>query len=132
MIAAFWGDHADHDASLRIFSEATRQTGACGIHSLDEVYAVMTGLPVRPMLAPEQVFLFVQQIAERLSIISLQETEYLDTLREAGDHGVGGGRIYDALLLACARKSRAEAIYTWNMKHFRQLAPDLAERIRTP
>ena len=132
MIAAFWGDHADHDTSLRIFSEATRQTDACGIHSLAEVYAVMTGLPVRPMLAPEQVFLFVQQIAERLSIISLQETEYLDTLREAADHGVVGGRIYDALLLACARKSRAEAIYTWNMKHFRQLAPDLAERIRTP
>jgi predicted nucleic acid-binding protein len=48
------------------------------------------------------------------------------------DCGLPGGQVYDALLLACARKSGADAIYTWNLKHFRQLAPDLAKRIRTP
>lgn len=92
----------------------------------------MTALPVRPVLAPEQVFLFVEQISERLTIIALEETEYLSTIRELADHGLPGGRVYDALLLACARKSQAETIYTWNVKHFRQLAPDLANRIRTP
>jgi predicted nucleic acid-binding protein len=40
--------------------------------------------------------------------------------------------IYDALLLACARKANADRIYTWNLRHFRALAPDLAERIVAP
>jgi predicted nucleic acid-binding protein len=60
------------------------------------------------------------------------EEEYLNTIRELADHSFGGGRVYDALLLACARKSQAETIYTWDEKHFRQIAPDLAGRIRTP
>jgi predicted nucleic acid-binding protein len=43
-----------------------------------------------------------------------------------------GGIIYDALILACARKVQAERIYTWNVKHFQMVAPDLAGRIVTP
>ena len=132
MIAAFWGDHADHDASLRVFVEANSETGACGIHSLAEVYAVMTMLPVRPVPGPEQAFLFVQQVADRLTTVTLDGAEYLAAIRELSDRGLAGGRVYDALLLACARKSQAEIIYTWDVKHFRQIAPDLAERIRTP
>jgi predicted nucleic acid-binding protein len=132
MIAAFWGDHARHEASSRVFVGANRQTGACGMYSLAEVFAVMTALPVRPPIAPEQAFLFVEQISQRLSIVALNQAEYLRTVRELADRNLGGGRVYDALLLACARKSRAEAIYTWDEKHFRQIAPDLAARIRTP
>ena len=132
MVAAFWGDHADHDASLRVFVEANRETGACGIHSLAEVYATMTALPIRPILASEQAFLFVQQIVERITTITLDQAEYMDAMRELSDRGMAGGRVYDALLLACARKSRAETIYTWNVKHFCQIAPNMTERIRTP
>jgi predicted nucleic acid-binding protein len=46
--------------------------------------------------------------------------------------GLAGGIVFDALLLACARKVDAERIYTWNVRHFRMVAPDLAERIVTP
>ena len=59
MVAAFWGDHKDHDSSLRLFADATPATTACGLHSLAEVYATMTALPVRPVPAPEQVLLFI-------------------------------------------------------------------------
>jgi len=132
IVAAFWGDHPSHDRSLTAFTEATRQTCTCGIHSLAEVYATMTALPVRPMLAPEQVSLLVEQIPERVTAIQLKEAEYLQAIHDLADRSLPGGRVYDALLLACARKSGADAIYTWNLKHFRQLAPDLAKRIRTP
>ncbi|MCL5745178.1 MAG: twitching motility protein PilT, partial [Acidobacteria bacterium] len=66
LVAAFWGDHTDHESSLRLFSEAKPDTAACGIHSLAEVYATMSALPVRPLLAPEQVCLLVEQIPEHL------------------------------------------------------------------
>jgi predicted nucleic acid-binding protein len=132
LVAAFWGDHPDHDASLDLFSKLRPQSGACGIHSLAEVYSVMTALPVRPLLAAEQVYLFVEQIPARLTVIALQQDDYLKTIRELAERRLASGRIYDALLLACARKSRAQTIYTWNLKHFRQLAPGIADRIRTP
>jgi hypothetical protein len=40
-----------------------------------------------------------------------------------------GGR---DLLLAAARKIDPKNIYTWNVKHFRDLAPDWEKRVRTP
>jgi predicted nucleic acid-binding protein len=46
--------------------------------------------------------------------------------------GFASGRIYDALLLRCAAKVKAQTIYTWNLKHFRAVAPELAGRMRTP
>ena len=132
MVAAFWGDHKDHEISLQVFAAANRETGACGAHSLAEVYAAMTALPVRPAMSTEQVCLFVEQIPERLTIITLDEADYLKTIREVAERRVAGGRVYDALLLACARKCQAETIYTWDVRHFRQIAPDLGGRIRTP
>ena len=102
------------------------------MHSLAEIYATMTGLPVRPAPAPEQVLLFVQQTAQRLTTITLNEAEYLTAISGLADRQLIGGRVYDALLLACARKFRARIIYTLNLKHFRQLAPDLAGILRTP
>jgi len=132
LVAAFWGDHYGHDSSNALLAQARRDTWACGLHSLAEVYATMTAMPVRPLLAPEQVLLFVEEIPERLAMVSLAEPEYRRTMRDTAERGIAGGRIYDALLLACARKSQAKTIFTWNLKHFRQLAPDLSERIRTP
>jgi predicted nucleic acid-binding protein len=133
LVAAFWGDHADHAASPQLFAAMRPERGACGIHSLAEVYAVMMTLPVRPPLAPEQVQLFVEEIPKgwQPSFFNfLQQSDYLKTVRDLADRRLASGQIDDALLLACARKAKADKIYTWNVKHFRQLAPDLAARSR--
>lgn len=132
LIAALWEGHAHHEASFRRFAAAERSHSACALHTLAEVYGVMTALPVRPVILPEQALLFVDEVRSRLSTISLDAGEYHETIRGAADRGLAGGRIYDALLLRCAAKAKAEIIYTWNLKHFRAVAPDLAERIRTP
>jgi predicted nucleic acid-binding protein len=92
----------------------------------------MTALPVRPVIPPEQALLFVEEVCGRLSTVSLSADEYQETIRGAVDRGLTGGRIYDALLLRCAEKAKAEVIYTWNLKHFRAVAPELADRIQTP
>ncbi len=42
------------------------------------------------------------------------------------------GTIFGALLLAWARKVSAVRIYTWNVRHFQLVAPDLKDRITTP
>jgi predicted nucleic acid-binding protein len=92
----------------------------------------MSALPVKPIIPTEQVLLFVEEVQTRLKLISLDDGEYAETIRAAAEHGLAGGRIYDALLLRCAVKCGAEKIYTWNLKHFRAIAGASVERIRTP
>lgn len=92
----------------------------------------MSALPVRPVIPPEQVLLFVNEIRERCTVITLDEADYLETIRKTAEAGAVSGRVYDALLLRCAVKAKAEKIYTWNVKHFQAMEPALAERILTP
>lgn len=132
LVAAFLGDHPHHEASAAVFAGSAKKHSSCGVHSLAEVYSTLTILPLKPMVAPEQALLFLSDVRARLSLISLDEAEYLETLERAAQSRISGGRVYDALLLRCAAKSKAETIYTWNLKHFSQLAPELASRIRTP
>ncbi len=132
LVASFWGDHQHHAASLKLFAPAAPKEAACSQHMLAELFAVLSSLPVRPQIAPEQAALFIEEVRERLTPVALSAEEYYETIRSAAERGIAGGRIYDALLLQCARKCNAETIYTWNLKHFQAIAPDLAKRMRTP
>lgn len=132
LIAAFWGGHANHGASIQCLSAADKKHSSYGIHSLAEVYAVMSSLPVAPGIPPEQVMLFVEEVRGRLTLVALDEKEYFQTIQKCADRGFTNGSVYDALLLSCAAKSGAQSIFTWNLKHFQSIAPELADRIRTP
>jgi predicted nucleic acid-binding protein len=131
-IAAFWGAHVHHDASIKLLASAAKKDSACGAHSLAEVFAVMTTLPVKPAIPPEQAMLFIEETRRRLTLVSLDGDEYCEMLRGAAEAEITGARIYDVLLLRCAEKSRAQTIYTWNLRHFQLLAPQLKDRLRTP
>ena len=131
-VGAFWRGHPQHDASLNLVSEAKRKNSACAAHTVAEVYATMTALPVKDVIPPEQAMLFVQEVRERCTIVTLTEDDYFETIEHVAARGLSSGRVYDALLLKCAAKVKAEAIYTWNLKHFRTIAPSLADRIQTP
>jgi predicted nucleic acid-binding protein len=132
LIAAFWGGHANHEASIQRFAKAEKKNAHCAGHTLAEVYATMTALPVKPLIPPEQALLFIEEVRKRLSVVALEPEEYYETIRRAADRGLTSDRIYDALLMSCAAKSNAEVIYTWNLKHFHSIAPELAPYIRTP
>ncbi|PYU13418.1 MAG: twitching motility protein PilT [Acidobacteria bacterium] len=132
LVAAFWSGHVHHAPSIKRLAAADKKNSACGIHSLAEVYAVMTSLPIKPMIPPEQVLLFVEEVRLRLTLVSLSPEEFVGTIRDASTRGLTGGRIYDALLLACAAKHKAQAIYTWNLKHYQSIAPAIASSIQVP
>ncbi len=132
LVASFWGGHVHHHASVARLGAANKRQSACGIHSLAEVYAVMTSIPVKPSIPPEQALLFVEEVRNRLTLVSLNGEEYFAAIERTAGHGFGSGRVYDALLLACAAKIEARTIYTWNLNHYQALAPELAARIRTP
>jgi predicted nucleic acid-binding protein len=132
LVAAFLRTHPHHEPSIQRFAAAERQSSACAIHTLAELYSALTALPVKPSIPPEQGLLFIQEVRKRLTPVSLDPEEYFATIEQAADRGLTSGRIYDALLLACAAKSKAKTIYTWNLKHFQSIAPHLAHIIQTP
>lgn len=131
-VSAFWNGHASHAASLQILSRATRKKSFCALHSLAEVYATMTALPVREVIPPEQALLFIEAIRERCTLVALDESDYARVLQQVAENGFANGRIYDALLLRCAAKVNADLIYTWNLKHFRAIDSSLASKLRSP
>ena len=132
LVAAFLGDHPHHQASAKAFVGADKKHSSCGVHTLAELYSTLTSLPLKPMIAPEQAILFLQDVRSRLALIALDEAEYFAVIEQTAGKRISGGHIYDALLLQCALKAKANTIYTWNLKHFQQLAPDIASTIKTP
>src|SRR6266478_6539597 len=132
LVPAFRREHVHHVPSLKRLAAAGKRPFACGLPSLSEVFFGLTTLPVKPMIPPEQALLFVEEVRHRLTLVSLSAEEYFAAIQSAASGGFTGGRVYDSLLLACAAKCKALAVYTWNLKHYQSLAPDLAPRIQTP
>ena len=76
--------------------------------------------------------LFIGSICERLSIVVLSADEYAAALSASAALGIVGGGIYDAMLAQCAIKAEADAIFTWNRRHYALCGPEVTGRLRTP
>src|ERR1700733_7979624 len=113
LVPVFYWDHTHHLASLEVFIQFNKSSGCCGAHSLAEVYSTLTRMPGKHRLSGAQTMLFIGDIRERLSVISLTGDEYAEALESFAALGIVGGSIYDALLAYCAIKAGAETIYSW-------------------
>jgi len=132
LIAVAQLKHEHHAASRKLWSQCALERAAVSAHTLAELYSSLTGMPLVLRISPRDAIVALDVFLERLTPIALTAEEYLEVLRRTAGLGRPGGVVYDALHLACARKIDAEIIYTWDVKHFKMVAPDLAERIVTP
>lgn len=95
-----------------------------GVHSIAELYATLTRLPVKPRIHPvEAARIVMDNILPHFEVIALSKQEYLEALNTMASGGWSGAKIYDLLLLRCAAISAAKRIYTFNLGDFKQLAP---------
>jgi predicted nucleic acid-binding protein len=132
LVAVFLSEHIHHSSSIKRFAAAEKKHSACWRSLVSGSLFRHERVASPPADPPEQVLLFVEEIRPRLTLISLTPEEYLTSIYKTAERGFTSGRVYDALLLACAVKWKADVIYTWNVKHFHALAPDLADRIKNP
>jgi len=130
LVPVFYADHQHHESSARIFLGASKED-FCALRTLGEVYATLTGLPVRPRITGAEGVAIVKQIRERLTIVSLSESEYVSTL-EAVSPTIVGNTAYDALIARCATKAGAAILVTWNVQHFMRLGAEVARLVKTP
>jgi predicted nucleic acid-binding protein len=131
LVAASLSEHVHHRAASSRLAHFLQGGGACAAHTLAETYNTLTrssGYRVPPADASR----IIHYASKTYTIVTLSARETLNAIEHAAMRGFAGPIIYDALLLACARKIDARYIYTSNVRHFRQIAPDLASRIVEP
>jgi predicted nucleic acid-binding protein len=131
LVAATMSNHLHHKASNARLAQLANGRGACAAHTLAETYTTLTRTS-RYGIPPSDAARIVDQASKTFKIVSLTPAEYVPTIEAAALLGLAGPIIYDALLMACARKIRAGSICTHNVKHFRLVAPDLASLIVEP
>ena len=132
LIATFYAHHQFHQPSIDLFLRFKKNDGSCGAHSLAETYCSLTGRSGRERVSGDQAMLFLENVRERLTIVSLDGQEYFRAIEASSALAITGGAIYDALLGYCALKSKAQTIYTWNTRDFLRLGKPIADRVRTP
>lgn len=62
----------------------------------------------------------------------LSGLEYLSIIEQLAGMGLGGGIVFDAILVAAARKCKADNILTLNPTHFHRIWPDGRDKIIAP
>lgn len=135
LVAAVLANHPHYPAAQTALMQvhARKAEGWISTHAAAEFYAVLTRLPLTPPVYPAEAWQILDRdIFPHFKLAALSAQEYRNTLRFCASSGRLGGAVYDALHLAAARKAQCERIYTFNLRHFRELAADFADRICTP
>lgn len=132
LVPAFLADHVHHARSFAAFAAANPKNAGCAAHSLAEVYATLTRYPGKQRLSAESADLLVQEIEHRLTLVWLDGDEYRAAMRRIARMGIVGGAVYDGLVAACALKSGASQLYTWNDRHFNLLGEEMQKLVALP
>ena len=129
MIASVCSWHEHHDRALGEIQNrlGRKQRMAIAAPALVETYAVLTRLPAPHRISPaEALTLLETNFVRGMKIATLNVAGYSAVLRGSPGAGVSGGRVYDSVIAACARKAKAQALLTFNELHFLPFAgPDL-------
>lgn len=102
-------------------------------HTLAELYAVLTTLPIRPRISPESASrLIAENLEGNAKTIALSAADYRQTVSRMVAMGLTGGVIYDALIARAAQKSHAERLLTLDLVDFERVWPEGRHLLRTP
>lgn len=126
LIPALVDQLQDHEASFQALVEYTQEphSARCSTHSLAECYSVLTALPLkRRITSAEAERIVTESIGKQLHVQALSAADYLAAIAMVADRGLTSGAVYDALHVVAATRSKSRRILTYNVRHFRALAP---------
>jgi len=107
--------------------------GFISCHSLAETYSALTSLPLVPRVLPAEAERIIQgNLLAHFRTIAVTKAMYDRAIDACVRQSLPGGKVYDGLLLECARKAKCQRIYTFNVEDFRRLAPHLEAAIVAP
>ena len=102
-------------------------------HSVAELYSALTMIPVQPRILPsEAASIVAENVLRFFRLEPVTPAMYQRAVAVCARRGLPGGKVYDALLLECARAAECDRIYTFNLTDFERLAPDLKRVVAAP
>jgi predicted nucleic acid-binding protein len=132
LVPALLPEHEHHARSFPMFAAARPKQAACAAHSLAELYSTLTRYPGKQRMSAAHAELLVQQIEQRFTLVWLDGGEYGAAIRRIARLGIVGGAVYDGLVAACALKSGADHLCTWNVRHFDLLGQGIQKLVMIP
>lgn len=135
LIAAMVQAHPMHERALPWLQRVKAQTdtGIVAAHSIAELYAVLTALPVQPRISPGLARRLIQDnVLTTCQIDPLTQDDYEAFVTHLAERGLAGGVTYDALILRAGVKVQVDVIVTLNERDFARIDPRLADRVTAP
>ena len=135
LVATMVEAHPAHAVALPCLQRVRdgADVGLVAAHSLAELYAILTTLPVQPRISPAVARQLIgHNILGVCEVVPLSGEDYAAVIDHLSGLGIIGGATYDALILHAASKAMADRVVTLNEQDFRRVYPDLADRIASP
>lgn len=122
MVAALCNWHVHHERAVR---EVERRLNGgemlvVAAPALVETYAVLTRLPPPRRISPTQcrALLEANFLNDATETVALDADAYHRLVYGAPERGIAGGRMYDAVIVACAQAARVDSLLTFNERQF--------------
>ena len=135
LVAALVESHPDHARALPWLARAMR--GKVGYlvscHTLAELYAVLSSLPLKPRISPGLARRLVQEDVDGpAELVTLSASDYREALGRAADLGLSGGVVYDGLIAQATLQSEADRLLTLDVDDFRRVWPEGEGKVIAP
>ncbi|MBN2292788.1 MAG: PIN domain-containing protein [Pirellulales bacterium] len=121
LVAACIESHPEHIRSFRSLQRVKNDNWEMVVatHTLAELYAVLTRVPIRPQIAPAIARRIIKDNVETIANIkSISTQRYKTVLDEMASRNLSGGIIYDALAASIAVAENVDVLLTLNRKDF--------------
>lgn len=134
LVAATIEAHPNHAISLPWIQKVRNKSiqGYISTHSIAELYAVMTRLPLAQPLNSQQVYDVIVNNLESFHPVDLESSDYLEIIQNVAKLNITGGGIYDAIIAQAALKANVDVLLTMNSKHFTRLGDHISRLVRDP
>ncbi len=87
LVATFYAQHEHHMPSIDLFLRFDKNDACCAVHSLAEIYSILTGRTGRDRVSGDGALLFLGNVRERLTTIALDPEEYFAALEVSAPLG---------------------------------------------
>ena len=135
LVAAMVEKHPAHSAAypwLKRIKEGV-DAGVVAAHTIAELYAVLSVLPLQPRLSPEMTRQLIEHnVLSVCEVLIASKEDYITVVNRLANLGLSGGVIYDALILQVGLNADVDLALTLNPKDFRRVYPEFAAKIVLP
>lgn len=106
--------------------------GYVGMHSIAELYSVLTKLPLTEKITPVSAQALIVTNLELWVKVSLDFEDYCAAIDRVTQASIVSGAIFDALIAQAALRAKVDRILTFNVKDFRRLGDEVSQLIQIP